>query len=62
LVLGRRIFYRFPPFIEYTSNAVYLEDGEMAVIRLHKSMSVRKIKDDSVVTPYSRAENEFGAN
>jgi glucosamine--fructose-6-phosphate aminotransferase (isomerizing) len=23
----------------------------MAVIRLHKSMSVRKIKDDSVVTP-----------
>jgi glucosamine--fructose-6-phosphate aminotransferase (isomerizing) len=37
------------PFIEYTSNAVYLEDGEMAVIRLHKSMS-KKIKDDSVVT------------
>jgi hypothetical protein len=33
----------------------------MAVIRLHKSMSVRK-KDDSVVTWYSRAENEFGAN
>jgi glucosamine--fructose-6-phosphate aminotransferase (isomerizing) len=32
------------PFIEYTSNAVYLEDGEMAVIRLHKSMSVRKLK------------------
>jgi glucosamine 6-phosphate synthetase-like amidotransferase/phosphosugar isomerase protein len=31
-------------FIEYTSNAVYLEDGEMAVIRLHKSMSVRKLK------------------
>jgi glucosamine--fructose-6-phosphate aminotransferase (isomerizing) len=24
------------PFIEYTSNAVYLEDGEMAVIRLIK--------------------------
>jgi glucosamine--fructose-6-phosphate aminotransferase (isomerizing) len=24
----------------------FLEDGEMAVIRLHKSMSVRKIKDD----------------
>nr|WP_315197884.1 glutamine--fructose-6-phosphate transaminase (isomerizing) [uncultured Flavobacterium sp.] len=40
------------PFIEYTSNAVYLEDGEMANIRLHKSMKVRKIKDDSIVDPY----------
>jgi glucosamine--fructose-6-phosphate aminotransferase (isomerizing) len=40
------------PFIEYTSNAVYLEDGEMAIIRLHKTMKVRKIKDDSLVDPY----------
>jgi glutamine---fructose-6-phosphate transaminase (isomerizing) len=40
------------PFIEYTSNAVYLEDGEMAIIRLHKPMKVRKIKDDSFVDPY----------
>ena len=40
------------PFIEYTSNAVYLEDGEMANIRLHKQMKVRKIKDDSLVDPY----------
>ena len=40
------------PFIEYTSNAVYLEDGEMANIRLHKPMIVRKIKDDSLVDPY----------
>lgn len=40
------------PFIEYTSNAVYLEDGEMANIRLHKKMKVRKIKDDSIVDPY----------
>ena len=39
------------PFIEYTSNAVYLEDGEMANIRLHKSMKVRKIKDDALVNP-----------
>jgi glutamine---fructose-6-phosphate transaminase (isomerizing) len=39
------------PFIEYTSNAVYLEDGEMANIRLHKPMKVRKIKDDSLVNP-----------
>ncbi|MES2575483.1 MAG: glutamine--fructose-6-phosphate transaminase (isomerizing) [Bacteroidota bacterium] len=40
------------PFIEYTSNAVYLEDGEMANIRLHKPMRVRKIKDDTLVDPY----------
>src|SRR6188768_567309 len=40
------------PFIEYTSNAIYLEDGEMANIRLHKAMKVRKIKDDSIVDPY----------
>ena len=39
-------------FIEYTSNAIYLEDGEMANIRLHKPMKVRKIKDDSIVDPY----------
>jgi glucosamine--fructose-6-phosphate aminotransferase (isomerizing) len=40
------------PFIEYTSNAIYLEDGEMANIRLHKPMKIRKIKDDSIVDPY----------
>ena len=39
------------PFIEYTSNAIYLEDGEMANISLHKPMKVRKIKDDSLVNP-----------
>ena len=40
------------PFIEYTSNAIYLEDEEMAIVRLHKPMKVRKIKDDSLVDPY----------
>lgn len=40
------------PFIEYTSNAIYLEDEEMAIIRLHKPMKIRKIKDDSLVDPY----------
>ena len=39
------------PFIEFTSNAVYLEDGQMANIRLHKPMKVRKIKDDALVNP-----------
>ncbi|WP_338647699.1 glutamine--fructose-6-phosphate transaminase (isomerizing) [Flavobacterium sp. KS-LB2] len=40
------------PFIEYTSNAIYLEDEEMAIVRLHKPLKIRKIKDDSVVDPY----------
>ncbi|XMO87737.1 glutamine--fructose-6-phosphate transaminase (isomerizing) [Algibacter sp. AS12] len=40
------------PFIEYTKNAVYLEDEEMAVIRFHKGIKVRKIKDDSLVDTY----------
>ncbi len=40
------------PFIEYTNNAIYLEDGEMAIIRRNKEVKVRKIKDDSSVDPY----------
>ena len=40
------------PFIEYTNNAIYLEDEEMAIIRLHKPLIIRKIKDDSLVDHY----------
>ena len=40
------------PFIEFTSNAIYLEDEEMAVIRLGREVRVRKIKNDSLVDPY----------
>ena len=40
------------PFIEYTSNAIYLEDEEMAIVRAHKPLKIRKIKDDSLVDPY----------
>ncbi|MFY0482601.1 glutamine--fructose-6-phosphate transaminase (isomerizing) [Flavobacterium sp. PLA-1-15] len=40
------------PFIEYTSNAIYLEDEEMAIVRLGKGLKIRKIKDDSLVDPY----------
>ncbi|VAW18004.1 Glutamine--fructose-6-phosphate aminotransferase [isomerizing] [hydrothermal vent metagenome] len=39
------------PFIEFTNNAVYLEDGQMAIIRLGKEIKLRKIKDDSVAYP-----------
>ena len=40
------------PFIEYTANAVYLDDEEMAIISLDKPLAIRKIKDDSLVDPY----------
>lgn len=40
------------PFIEFTNNAIYLEDEEMAVIRLGREVKVRKIKDDKLVAPY----------
>lgn len=40
------------PFIEYTNNAVYLKDGEMAIVRRGKSLKVFNIKDDKLVVPY----------
>ena len=40
------------PFIEFTNNVIYLEDGEMAVVRRTKGVKVRKIQDDSMVDPY----------
>src|SRR5690554_4146144 len=40
------------PFIEYTNNVIYLEDGEVAVVRKEKGIKVRKIEDDTMVDPY----------
>jgi glucosamine--fructose-6-phosphate aminotransferase (isomerizing) len=40
------------PFIEFTNNAIYLDDEEMAVIRLGREVRVRKIKDDKLIAPY----------
>ena len=37
------------PFIEYTKDAIYLDDEEMAVIRVGKDVKIRKIHDDSLV-------------
>ena len=37
------------PFIEYTKNAIYLEDEELAIIKIGRDIRVRKIKDDSQV-------------
>jgi len=40
------------PFIEYTKNAIYLEDEEMAIIRRGKKIKIRKIESDALVDPY----------
>jgi glucosamine--fructose-6-phosphate aminotransferase (isomerizing) len=42
------------PFIEYTNNAIYLEDEEMAIIRLHKEPRFWKIKNDLPFNPYTQ--------
>jgi glucosamine--fructose-6-phosphate aminotransferase (isomerizing) len=39
------------PFIEYTKDAIYLDDEELAIIKLGKEIRVRKINDDSFVEP-----------
>ncbi len=40
------------PFIEYTKNAVYLEDGEMGVIQRGGKLEISTIEEDKLVTPY----------
>ena len=39
------------PFLDHTKDVVYLEDGEMAIIRNHKRTQYRKIDDDSFTNP-----------
>ena len=39
------------PFIEYTRNAIYLEDEELAIIKLGRDIRVRKIQDNAIVEP-----------
>ncbi|MFT5021406.1 MAG: glucosamine--fructose-6-phosphate aminotransferase (isomerizing) [Flavobacteriaceae bacterium] len=39
------------PFIEYTTDALYLEDHEMAILKAGKKIKLRKIKDDTPATP-----------
>ena len=39
------------PFLEFTKKVIYLEDGELAIIRNHKSTIFRKTKDDTKFSP-----------
>ncbi|MBA5628833.1 glutamine--fructose-6-phosphate transaminase (isomerizing) [Moheibacter lacus] len=38
------------PFLQFTKEAVYLDDGEMATIKLGENVDIRKIKDNLPVT------------
>ncbi len=40
------------PFIEFTKNALYLEDEQMAIIQKDKKPEIRSIKDDKIIIPY----------
>ena len=40
------------PFIEYTKEAIYLEEEHLAIIRVGKPIKIRKINDDSLAEPY----------
>ncbi len=37
------------PFLEYTKNVIYLDDEELAIIKVGKNVKVRKIMDDTLV-------------
>ena len=39
------------PFIEYTKDAIYLDDEELAIIKIGKAIKIRKIQDNSEVEP-----------
>lgn len=39
------------PFIEFTKDAIYLEDEEMAIVKKGREVRVRKIKDDELIDP-----------
>lgn len=39
------------PFIEYTRNAIYLEDEEIAIIKLGEDIRIRKIHNNAEVVP-----------
>lgn len=39
------------PFIEYTRNAIYLDDEELAIIKLGEDIRIRKIQGNIIVEP-----------
>ncbi|WP_439479693.1 glutamine--fructose-6-phosphate transaminase (isomerizing) [Chryseobacterium aquaticum] len=39
------------PFVEFTKEAIYLEEGHMATLSLEKGVDIRTIKDNSKIVP-----------
>ncbi|MBL4745832.1 MAG: glutamine--fructose-6-phosphate transaminase (isomerizing) [Flavobacteriaceae bacterium] len=40
------------PFVEFTKNVIYLDDEELAILKVGREIKIHKINDDSTVTPY----------
>lgn len=40
------------PFVEFTKNVIYLDDEELAILKVGREIKIHKINDDSPVTPY----------
>lgn len=43
------------PFVEYTKEVIYLEDGELAVVKRGEAVEMRKIQSNDVVSPSVQA-------
>lgn len=41
------------PFIEYTKDAIYLDDGELGIVKLNRDIKIRKINDDTPVEDFT---------
>jgi glucosamine--fructose-6-phosphate aminotransferase (isomerizing) len=39
------------PFIEFTKDAIYLDDEELAIIRVGRPIKIRNINDDAIIEP-----------
>lgn len=53
--LGEKEYYiasDATPFLEYTKQAVYLEDGEMATVDREEGLKIRSIKSNKPIDPY----------
>ena len=39
------------PFLEFTKKCIYLNDHDLAIINLKKGLTIREIKEDSIINP-----------
>lgn len=47
------------PFIEFTKDAIYLEDGELAIVKIGRDVNIFKIRDDKAVRDLKIQQLQF---